>query len=339
MTAPSATRSPLPAACPSAAQPRSRRARRLAGLAAVLLMSAAASGCMTVNGRTALIPSATKAAARAALQRFVKTSNEANTRLDPALNPQVESGSLLAVDGSYIRQSHTLRPAGDPGYNPLALSDTHYLIPRQVGWPKWFAVDTATNRGNRWLLLFTHDSPAQPWTASYLLMTGDAPDLSFATDSQGYAVPEPLAGTRLAVQPGEVATRYKDYQHSGAGAARFAPGPYTTKERSARVARLAPHAGVATQFADEAGGRHYPPVALRLRNGDALVFFTTQYQWKTTVAGGMVVSPEVTAMLTSPVHTSVTRYIVSEQGAIVPPAGGEIQVVGQVSQLVEARGA
>lgn len=322
---------------PSAAKPRSRRARRTAGLAAVLLLSAAASGCVTVDGRTALIPSVTKAAARAAVARFVRTGNEANTRLDPSLNPRVESGALLAVDGSFIRQSHALSPAGNPRYDPLTFSDTHYLIPRQVGWPKWFAVDTATNRSARWILLFTHDSPAQPWTASYLVPVG-GPGPSPATDSQGYAVPEPLAGTRLAVQPGEVAARYAAYLHSGAGAAAFAPGPSTTKVRADRVAALRPVNGSVSEFADEAGAKRYAPVALRLRDGGALVFFTTQYQWKSTTAGTLRVLPGVTAMLTSPVHSSVTQYDVSEQAALLPPSGGPIRVLGQITQLVDAKG-
>ncbi|MDI5961634.1 hypothetical protein [Streptantibioticus silvisoli] len=344
MSAPCAVRPPLSPRRPAAAR---RYSRRLSALAAVLLLSSAATGCVTVHGRTALIPSVSKADARKALARFVSVGNRANIKLDPSLNSQVESGPMYTVDESYIRGQHTLHPNGNPQYKPLVLTDTRLLIPRQVGWPKWFVADTGENRDNgRWILVFTHSAAARPWTVSYLVATGAGADPDFATDRQGYAEPVPSAGTSLAVQPGELGARYAAYLHSGTGAAAFAPGPATTGARAERRAQLRPQQGVATQFADETGDpKRYPAVAVRLTDGGALVFFSSQTQREQTIASGTlkVTDQNVTAQLTSPVHKSITEYTFTEEGAEVPPAGARggaaVRFLAQISQLIDARGA
>ncbi len=341
MTAPSAAQLPYsarPLARPSARGPRSRSARRLAGLATALLLASAATGCVTVHGATALVPSATRAGAAKALAHWVKVSNEAQTRLDPQLNSQVESGALGALDGATLKEAHAADPGGNPGYRALTLSHTKILIPRQRGWAKWFVVDTVPNGGSdHWLLVFSHDSAAQPWRATYLALYTPAQAPAFATDGQGYAVAVPAAGSRLAVDPGALSARYAAYlQHGDQGPAAFAAGQYTSDERAGR---RKPTAGVAVQFADEAADpAHYPVAALRLKDGGALVFFTSQFQVKETVAKGPIsVSGGTKALLTGTPNTSLTLFEISEQ-AVTVPATGKVVFLDQVKDVVDVHG-
>ena len=345
MTAPSAAHLPPSARRPAAAPRRPRPRRTALGLAAAALLTATASGCVTVHGSTALVPSARKADAQRALDHFVTVSNAANSRLDPSPVAAVETGALGAIDGSGIKIRHVNHPAGNPGYQPLVLSDTRFLIPRQRGWPKWFVADTADNRDKgRWLLTFVRDRAGQPWKASYLLVVGNSRLPDVAVDADGYAEPVPLAGTGLLVQPGELARRYTDYlQHGDKVPAVFAAGRYTSLVRQDRRTRYAPNPQYVTAFADQAADpAQYAPVALRLRNGGAMVFFTTDHQMKQTVAKGPVNVRDagVRAILTGTPNTSVTLFRIAEQVVTVPAAGsaGTVVFLDHIDQLVAAHG-
>ncbi len=324
--------------------PRPRRAaltRRLGGAATALLLAAAASGCVTVHGATALVPTATRSAATAALARFVTVSNAANLALDPKLNGTVETGGFGALDDANLTVERAAAPAGDPGYHKLVLHDTHVLIPRLRGWPKWFVVDTGQNRDDaRWLMVFTHDSAAQPWRVSYLVPCARTQAPRFVTDSAGRAVPVPGGAAGLAVAPALLGARYAAYlQHGDRGSGLFADGPYTSQERAARRTGHPQDSGTVTEFADEAGDpARYGTVALRLAGGGALVFFTTQSQVRRTVAEGPVpVDARTKALLTGTARTSVTEYDIAEQAAVVP-AHGEVTFVDQLSGEVDAHG-
>jgi hypothetical protein len=340
MTAPATAHLP---SHPGPSTPRRiRRApRRLAGVVGALLLAATASGCVTVHGAEALVPSATPTAAARALARFVTTTNTANVRSDAGLNATAETGALGALDGAGITAAHRVSPHGNPGYHTLAVSDTHYLIPRQRGWPKWFVADTAQNRdGDRWLLVFTHDSAAQPWRASYVASFPAAQDPSFATDPTGAAVPVPADEGGLAAAPGRLSADYAAYLRLGtAGSAVFANGEFTSKERADRTSKYPNDSQATTAFADEAADpAHYPPVALRLRNGGALAFFTTQFQLRETVAHGPVnVAAAVKALMTGVPNTSVTLYEVSEQ-CVTVPTDGRVSFLDQLRNVVYARG-
>lgn len=345
MTAPSAAQLPPPVRplpSPPPRGPRSRLTRRLGGVATALLLASAATGCVTVHGATALVPSATRAAAAKALSHFVRVSNEADTELDPRMTAQAETGALGALDEADITMRHATRPGGDPGNRKLALHDTHFLIPRQRGWPKWFVVDSGENRNdNRYLLVFTHDSATQPWRASYLLQTSPAQAPDFATDQHGDALAVPMSGARLAVEPGRLGARYAAYlQHGDQGSAAFADGPSTTGTRTSRRTRFPQGSGVVTQFADEpADPARFGTVALRLTNGAAMVFFTTQFQVKETVANGPIAVHDkgVQALLTGTPNTSITDDYLAMQ-VVTDPVAGKVAFVYQIQNLVDARG-
>ncbi|MEU1629053.1 hypothetical protein ABZ746_27805 [Streptomyces sp. NPDC020096] len=324
-----------------------RLRRRLPSVAASALLASLATGCVTVHGEQAVIPAVRKADAPAALDHFAQVVNDANTKLDPSLNAQVETGALGAIDGAGIKARHVNNPSGNPGYQPLRFSDTRFLIPRERGWPKWFVADTANSRdSSRWLLVFTRDSVNDPWRASYLsvLASGQLPD--FATDAQGYAVPVPVTGTDLLVQPGELGTRYTAYLQQGdKGSTAFAQGGETSGLRAQRRTQYAPTPQVVTQFADQsADPAQYAPVALRLKDGGALVFFTTRHVMKQTVAKGPVAvkDPNINALMTGKPNTSVTLYKVAEQVVKVPAqsdSGAKVVFLNRIEGLVSASGA
>src|SRR3954469_10355256 len=127
--------------------------RRRVCLGAAVALTLPLAGCMTVHGERENIPSVRQAEAAAVLAKFTEVNNRVGRTYDAKAVTAVESGALGTTDEAGLRAKHTNHPRGTPAYRPLAFSDAHYLIPRQVGWPKFFVVDTATNRSsaNRWL--------------------------------------------------------------------------------------------------------------------------------------------------------------------------------------------
>lgn len=324
---------------------RRRLLRGLLLLAAAALLVPSATGCMTVYGAEALIPSVKQSDAQQALETFAQVNNEANTQLDAALNGRVETGALGAIDQAGIKARHINDPSGNPGYQPLRFSDTHFLIPQQRGWPKWFIANTATNRDNdRWLMVFTRNSVAEPWRAEYL-STVPAPQLpDFATDASGYVEPVPVSGSQLVVQPDQLSADYAAYlQQGGKGSSVFADGSDTSGLRDQRRTQYAPTSQLVTQFADEpADAAQYPPVALRLSDGSALVFFTTHHVMRQTVAQGPVkiTDPDISALMTGTPDKSVTFNKIAEEIVMVPAAsgGGKVTFLERIEGLVSVSG-
>jgi hypothetical protein len=322
--------------------------RRRLGLAgAALALGWSMSGCVTVHGERALIPSVRPADAATVLARFAAASNEAARSLDPALVGRIESGPLGAIDEAGLRASHVNHPDGNPSYSPLVFSDAKFLIPRQRGWPKFFVADTATNRGSgtRWLLVFRRGAAGEPWLADFLAVAAPGQIPAVATDADGYAREVPPAGTDLRVQPGELGAAYTGYLRDGTGGL-FAPGPATTELRAGRD-RNARTADSVTQFADQpAQGGGFTPVALRLKDGGALVFFGTHQQARSTFRAGyrLAIDADTKALMTGTPRTSVTLVRVGQLAAKVPAAGGSgaggsVEFVSRLVGLVSAKGA
>lgn len=146
-------------------------------------------GCVTVHGEQALVPSVRKAEAARVLSGFARTNNKANKNFDPELMATIETGALGLTDVAGLKAKHANNPDGNPSYKPIELTDAHFLIPRQRGWPKWFVADAVSNKteNGRWLLVFRRGSSAEPWKASNIGVYGDSDDLEFARDGDGYA--------------------------------------------------------------------------------------------------------------------------------------------------------
>lgn len=318
--------------------------RRRVCLGAAVALTLPLAGCMTVHGERENIPSVRQAEAAAVLAKFTEVNNRVGRTYDAKAVTAVESGALGTTDEAGLRAKHTNHPRGNPAYRPLAFSDAHYLIPRQVGWPKFFVVDTATNRSsaNRWLLVFRRAAAGDPWKASYVASVPTADMPKFARDKGGHAVALGLSGTDLLVQPGQLSAGYAAYLGGSAGSGVFADGPSTSRLRSDRNAH-AKTANSVTQYADQpAAGGEFTPVALRTADGGALVFFASHHQSRATFRAGyrLAIDADTRALMTGTPRTSVTLGHLADEAATVPPAGGGKKVVflSRVVGLVTVRG-
>lgn len=299
--------------------------RRRLGLAGAAALTAASAGCVTVHGERENVPSVRTADAAKALAHFADLDNQAARTYDQSVIGRIESGPLEAIDTASVRSAHAQHPAGNPSLTPLAFSDTRYLIPRQVGWPKFFVADSATNRDadSRWVLLFRRASAAGPWTAQYLAVVpkGGMPQL--ATDQGGHVLAVPAKETSLLVPPADLSAAYAGYLQTGEGADRFAPGAATTQVRDDRSQQTRT-ANSVTQYADQADtAGDFAPAALRTKDGGAIVFFATRHQSRSTFRAGYKLNLDAgtQALMTGDPKTSVTLSRVGQELARVPRAG------------------
>jgi hypothetical protein len=322
--------------------------RRLCLGAAAVALAVPLAGCVTVHGERENVPSVRPAEAARVLAHFTAVNNEATKTYGEQYIQQIEAGPLGAIDSTGIRSAHTLHPEGAGSSTPLVLSDTKFLIPKQIGWPKFFVADSASNRatGSRWLLLFRRGSAGQPWMADYLAVV--APDAlpKLATGQDGYLLPVPAAQTGLLVPPGQLSAAYSSYLQSGTGAQDFAPGGSTTQLRADRGKRARTRDSV-TQYADQADSSgDFAPAALRTADGGALVFFGTRHQSKSTYRAGynLTIDAGTRALMTGTPKTSVTLSHVGQQLATVPraaaggAAAGQVTFVSRLIGLVGAQG-
>lgn len=317
--------------------------RRVSLGAAAIALAVPLAGCVAVHGERADIPSVRAGEAASVVAKFLTVNNRAGASYDPGSILTVESGVLGATDEAGLRARHTNHPQGNPGYQPLVFSDIQYLIPRQVGWPKFFVADAATNRdkNGRWLLVFRRSAAGQPWKAVYVASIAADRIPGFAKDKDGYAEDLGLGGTDLLVQPGRLSQSYADYLGSG-GSGVFADGPSTSQVRADRDAHARTPNSV-TQYADQpSAGGDYTPVALRTTDGGALVFFASRHQSRATFRAGynLQLDDDTKALMTGTPKTSITLSRVADSAVTVPRAGGggKVAFLSRVVGLVTAEG-
>ncbi|MCB5907142.1 hypothetical protein [Streptomyces pinistramenti] len=278
-----------------------------------------------------------------ALQRFTDGFNKANRTLDAKANASYESGALLSIDEAGIKAAHAVRPQGNPTFPALTLKDAHFTVPTQAGWPKSFLADAVSNRkdrgGNytRWFVVFSRDAVDAPWRAVYLstLPGNKVPELARDADGYAEAVPAGDGASGLTVDPGKLSRSYANYLKTGEGDL-FASGPSTDLRRRDRAAKS--HAlGARIQWEDQPAD--FPPVALRTKDGGALVFFAAYYHQQKTVFEGspMSVSLAVQGVMAKPVKqaSKITLTYLTGQAVKVPAKGSSGKV--EVLNLIEAR--
>lgn len=327
------------------------RARILVAATTAAVLATALSGCITVHGETAVVPAISKSEARKVLQNFTEVNNEANKTHDAKLNATIEGGALGTIDQAGLRARNTVHPGGNQDFQPLELSDVRFLIPEQAGWPKSFVADAAASRGSkdRWYLVFQRNGIDEDWKATYLAVLDEEEAPEFVVDDDGHVPDVPLDGGageggkagKLSVPPGKLSSTYTSYLRQGGEG--WADGPHTSGWRDERE-KSAERPGVRTEWADSpAEPPRFTPFALRTEDGGALVFFASHHHEKQTVAKGYSVKVDnayVKALLKGKPKQSVTYVRMSEQAALVPPAGsgGETEIVSRLSGLIAAEG-
>ncbi|NGO13874.1 hypothetical protein G5C60_41345 [Streptomyces sp. HC44] len=322
-----------------------RLGRLTTSAAAVTVLSVTASGCMVVHGEREVLPGATKTEAARALKDFTTAYNEANKANDQSLDADRVAGPLADIDGAKLRAGEKNQPGGDPGYVPLKLTDTEFVIPKKAGWPRWFVAESRANKGSgdaRWLLVFTRGGADEVWEVSYLTIfaADDVPE--FKKDKDGWAEPVTADAADLAVRPQDLAESYATYLKDGGDT--FAPGVHTSDWRATRE-KNAEQPGLVRQYLDEPlTTGDYAPVGLRTTDGGALVFFTTRHYEKQTAAQGVplnVTDANVKALMTGEPKQSVTLESVSNQAVLDPAktaSDQKVEFVARIQGLTGAKG-
>ncbi|MER6800925.1 MULTISPECIES: hypothetical protein [Streptomyces] len=320
---------------------RLRRPGRSALMAAsVTALSLTASGCVVVHGEREVLPATTRAEAAEALREFTAAYNAADKAYDSSLDADRTTGALADIDAARLKAGRANNPEGNPGHVPLKLTDAKFTIPKKAGWPRWFLADAAGNKGGsvRWLLVFTRDGLDETWEAAYLTLVAPDDVPEFKTDKDGWAEAVPANAGDLAVPPGELSEEYTTYLKDGGDA--FAEGPHTSAWRTLREKRST-RPGLATQYIDEPmTNGDYAPLALRTKDGGALVFFTTRhFEKQTAAAGASVPTPNknVLALTTGEIRQSLTMEFVSNEVALDPVEGG-VEILGRIQGLTAAKG-
>lgn len=306
-------------------------------------LSLTASGCVVVHGEREVLPSTTQAEAAKALQQFTNAYNAADKAYDSSLDAAHVTGALAAIDAARLKAGKATSPGGNTTHTPLKLSDVTYTIPKKAGWPRWFVADAAGNKGGtaRWLLVFTRNGLDEPFQVAYLTLVAPGKVPAFKKDADGWAESVPVDSAGLAVQPADVGKEYATYLKSGGEV--FADGAYTSTWRTQRD-KDGKRPGLVTQYIDEpmASG-DYAPLALRTKDGGALVFFATHLYTKQTAAPGASIptTDDVRALTTGEIKQSLTMEIVSNSVAVDPPKGAgdqQVTVLGRIQGLTSAKG-
>uniref|UniRef100_UPI003F55454B hypothetical protein n=1 Tax=Streptomyces parvulus TaxID=146923 RepID=UPI003F55454B len=314
--------------------------RKILAAASVTALSLTASGCVVVHGEREVLPATTRTEAAEALRQFTSAYNAADKAYDASLDADHTAGPLAAIDSARLKAGRTNHPDGNPAHAPLELTDAKYTIPKKAGWPRWFVADTRANKGgkSRWLVVFTRDGLDETWQATYLTLVAPERMPEFKTDADGWAEAVPADSADLAAPPGDLSEDYTAYLRNGGTS--FADGVHTSSWRKVREKRSS-RPGLVTQFIDEPlSDGDYAPLALRTKDGGALVFFTTRHYEKQTAARGAAVptpNKDVQALTDGEIKQSLTMEFVSNEVAL-DPADGKVSVLGRVQGLTSAKG-
>lgn len=303
---------------------------------------------MTVHGELEVVRAATRSEAAQALADFTTAYNAADRAYDPALDADRVTGPLGAINQAGLRARQKNNPDGNANHRPLELTDAKYVIPKKAGWPRWFLADTDSNRDQdsgkqdtRWLFVFVKSGPDAGWKAAYLAVAAPALIPEFAKDGEGRATPVASGGAALAVAPEDLGAQYTGYLQKGTPDV-FAPGAATSVWRTARLNTR--RAGFSYQYIDQPlNSGTFAPVGLETADGGALVFFSSKHFERQTAAQGLrpTVSPDVAALMTGEVRSTLTKERVSSQLVYVPKKGagaGKVIMLNRVPGLTSAKG-
>ncbi|AXE85470.1 hypothetical protein [Streptomyces sp. Go-475] len=319
-----------------------RRPARSALIAAsVTALSLTASGCVVVHGEREILPATTRAEAAEALKEFTTAYNAADKAYDGDLDAEHTTGALADIDSARLKAGKANNPGGNPNHTPLELTDAKFTIPKKAGWPRWFLVDAAGNKGGtaRWLLVFTRSSLDDPFQVAYLTLVAPGKVPAFKKDADGWAEPVPVNATDLAAAPAGLSQTYTSYLKNGGDT--FADGPHTSQWRAVRE-KNAKKPGLVTQYIDEPlTNGDYAPLALRTTDGGALVFFTTRHYEKQTAYAGTsfpVPNKDVLALTKGEIKQSLMMEFVSNEVALDPKGRGKVTILGRIQGLTSAEG-
>ncbi|MFC6884139.1 MULTISPECIES: hypothetical protein [Actinomadura] len=120
------------------------------------------------------------------LDAWAERHNEAITSGDERLWRDTVAGALAAPVGARVRTYGKM-----PGSAKISLHNPVLYVPRQEGYPKWFAaalLERSDGKEQQILAVFVQERAKDDWRAAHwLAFKGRPPELAY--DSQGYAIP------------------------------------------------------------------------------------------------------------------------------------------------------
>lgn len=301
--------------------------RQLTALAALVAAGLPMSACGTSPAATA--PAVTKGQAAQLLSHYQSVNNQANAALDGDLLATVEAGAQLDMDRAEYRR----RKAAKEKYSAFTYTSPAYYIPRQTGFPKWFAVTAATGR-TRHALLFTQDRAGAPWT----LIADPFPVQAISgikLDKDGYATAVGPDDDGVAPAPGRLAAVHAATLTRGAPG--MAPGPYTSEAHKALVKAQSALKRRGVTLASVFAPDRQRAYALRTTDGGALVWYVVRQNETYDLAkpGLLGSGGDLVGLITGRVRHRLTTTALTQYLAVVP-AHGAPKVVGSYRKAVQA---
>ncbi|GAA0322241.1 hypothetical protein [Kineococcus aurantiacus] len=260
---------------------------------------------------------------------------------DPAALAARVSGPELALRTA----AHAVAAAGAQAPTTNGADDFTPLtsiLPRTRDFPRWFATVTAPGADRSPSLVVLRSASAREpytaWATPSLLPGASLPTLAAPAD--GVAVVADDEGTNLPLSPRAVAEHYADVLTAGDDsphAGEFGPDGYRDGVRSAVAADTAAVQGAGGTFTQERSVLPDGVLAVRTREGGALV--VAGYTWTTT----LTIPPGATSGTLEPAFAALAgraqgrTTAVERQSVVVfavPPGQGTVQAVAVESGLV-----
>jgi hypothetical protein len=349
------------------AVPSVERAFGAALTAVTLSVTIALSGCgSSGTGRAEPAAVITTAGAKNVLAQYTAANNRSNELREATVLASYEAGSSYQIDaGAYA--NHRVTDPANHNYAPLSFVRPVFYIPRQTGYPAWFAVRAhqqdaqppkSGSSSADLYLLFTRSSATAKWLQvldPYVLSgTGSAPQV--AADPHGNALQiAPSDAGRLALAPGKLPGADAGYLDAGSAPTAplrpglptpKAPGPIVTfangKTNLGDLHDQAFFQGLAPgqlEVQDVHATTADPVYALQTTGGGALVFYDLSATLTISTLYGQLFSVKYSGFISGTQKDANFEVEYREQFAVYEPAGAPVepQVVAENSGPMAAK--
>jgi hypothetical protein len=337
-------------------------------LAAVgLAVAVALSGCVSSGTGRAEPPAViTTAGAQNVLSQYAAANNHSNEVRDANVLAGYEAGSSYQIDAGAYAFNRVADPANQK-YAALSYVRPTFYVPRQTGYPAWFAVrvheqdvqpPTSGGSSADLYMLFTRASASAKWmqVLEPYVLSGGGPAPQVATDSHGSALQiAPGDAGRLALAPGQLPEADVSYLDArSAPAAPLRPGLPTPQASAPSVtfANGKTNLGILHDeafFQGLAPGQLLvqdthtttpdPVYALRTTDGGALAFYDLSATLTISTLYGQLFSLKYSGFISGTQQDANFEVGYREQFAVYEPAGPSAapQVVAENSGPVSAQ--
>ena len=340
------------------------RGSALVAVAVSVAIAVSACGSRAV-GSAAPPPVITTSGAQKVLGEYMAGNNHANQLRDAKVLAGVEAGSSYQIDSGTYTFSRVADPSNHD-YSALSYVRPTFFIPRQTGYPAWFAVlahqqsvPPKSGSSNADLyMLFTRASAGAKWlqVLDPFVVSGAGPAPKIATDSHGNALKmAPADAGRLALAPARLPAADVNYLNAGTRPALPPrPGLPTPKPSGPAVtfANGKTNLGALHDqafFEGQAPGQLLvqvvhattadPVYALRTAGGGALVFYDLSATMTISTIYGQLFSLKYSGFISGSQHDANFEVNYSEEFVVYEPAGAQAapQVVAENSGPVSAQ--